>query len=302
MIGPRAASAPGLIPNVVGVIGKLRDLTARLGVEHPVVHRLVIGSRRGLTHLVPWTAVATFEPSEIQLRDVGPLNPFLIGRRELPLEPDELLLVRAVLDTQIIDVVGHRRLRVADVVITRLADGRLEVAAVDVGGAAVWRRLGLQWLSQRFARRPGDWKDLHLTSARGHDVHLATTTAAVHQLDAQGLAELLTRLDLTSPRKSSRQWTGTGRRRSRAGSPRGGPAHHAGSRAARGRKVIDELPEGSDAVLLLPLLPSWYSSTPSPATGTSSATTPQVGPPQRSTSPSLPASQYASGLFVLGFA
>ena len=43
-----------------------------------------------------------------------------------------------------------------------------------------------------------DWRDLHLTSARGHDVHLATTTAAVHQLDAQGLAELLTRLDLTS--------------------------------------------------------------------------------------------------------
>jgi hypothetical protein len=29
-------------------------------------------------------------------------------------------------------------------------------------------------------------------------VHLATTTAAVHRLDASGLAELLTRLDLTS--------------------------------------------------------------------------------------------------------
>jgi len=64
------------------VIGKLRDLTARLGVEHPVVYRLVIGSRRGLTYLVPWTAVATFEPSEVQLRDVGPLDPFLIGRGE----------------------------------------------------------------------------------------------------------------------------------------------------------------------------------------------------------------------------
>jgi two-component system, OmpR family, sensor histidine kinase MprB len=64
------------------VIGKLRDLTARLGVEHPVVYRLVIGSRRGLTCLVPWTAVPTFEPSEVQLRDVGPLDPFLIGRGE----------------------------------------------------------------------------------------------------------------------------------------------------------------------------------------------------------------------------
>jgi sporulation protein YlmC with PRC-barrel domain len=180
------------------VIGKLRDLTARLGADHPVVYRLAIGSRRRLVYLVPWTAVAAFERSEVQLRDVGPLDRFLIGRGEIPLEEDELLLVRDVLDTQIIDVVGHRLARVSDVMITRLADGRLEVAAVDVSGAAVWRRLGLRWLSKRFGGRAVDWRDLHLTSARGHDVHLATTTAAVHQLDARGLAELLTRLDLTS--------------------------------------------------------------------------------------------------------
>jgi len=180
------------------VIGKLRDLTARLGVEHPVVYRLAIGARRRIVYLVPWTAVAAFERSEVQLRDVGPLDRFLIRRGEISLEEDELLLVRDVLDTQIIDVVGHRLSRVSDIVLTRLADGRLEVAAVDVSGAAVWRRLGLRRLSERFDGRALDWRDLHLTSARGHDVHLATTTAAMHQLDAQGLAELLTRLDLTS--------------------------------------------------------------------------------------------------------
>jgi hypothetical protein len=40
------------------VIGKLRDLTARLGVEHPVVYRLAVGSRRRPMYLVPWMAVA----------------------------------------------------------------------------------------------------------------------------------------------------------------------------------------------------------------------------------------------------
>ena len=60
-------------------------------------------------------------------------------------------------------------------------------AVSDCDGSASGRRL-----------RAVDWGDLHLTSARGHDVHLATTTAAVHRLDAHGLAELLTRLDLTS--------------------------------------------------------------------------------------------------------
>ena len=88
--------------------------------------------------------VAAFERSEIQLRDVGPLDQFLIGRGEIPLEQDELLLVRDVLDTQIIDVVGHRVSRVSDVVITHRADGRLEVVAVEVGSAAVFRRLGLR--------------------------------------------------------------------------------------------------------------------------------------------------------------
>ena len=45
------------------VVGRLRDLTARLGAEHPTVHRLAIGSRRHMTHLVPWSAVAAFERS-----------------------------------------------------------------------------------------------------------------------------------------------------------------------------------------------------------------------------------------------
>jgi Mg/Co/Ni transporter MgtE len=39
-----------------------------------------------------------------------------------------------------------------------------------------------------------DWKDLHLTSSRGHVVQLSTSTTGMHRLDARGLAELLARL------------------------------------------------------------------------------------------------------------
>jgi hypothetical protein len=229
------------------VVGKLRDLTARLGVEHPVVYRLAVGSRRRLTYLVPWTAVAAFERSEVRLRDVGPLDRFLIGRGEVPLERDELLLVRDVLDTQIIDVVGHRLSRVADVVITRLAGGQLEVVAVDVGAAAVCRRLGLRRLSERLGRRSVDWRDLHLTSARGHDVHLGTTTAAVHQLDARGLAELLTRLDLTSATEIVKA---VGPVRAAGAVARTHPAVGKPIMLAleprEAARVIDELPTGAD--------------------------------------------------------
>jgi hypothetical protein len=86
--------------------------------------------------------------------------------------------------------------RVSDVLLTLLPDGRLEVAAVDVSMGAVVRRLGMGKLGNRLRQEAVDWRDLHLTSDRGHAIQLATTAAAVHRLDARGLAELLTELDL----------------------------------------------------------------------------------------------------------
>ena len=87
-----------------------------------------------------------------------------------------VLLVRDVLDTQIVDVVGQRLARVADVVLTPTADGHLELIGVEVGFGGVLRRLHLPVL------RSGEdvvvWSDLHLTSERGHAVQLATPRAA----------------------------------------------------------------------------------------------------------------------------
>jgi len=86
--------------------------------------------------------------------------------------------------------------RVSDVLLTLLEDGSVEVAAVEVSMGAVVRRLGMGRLGNRLREEAVDWRDLHLTSDRGHDIQLATTTAAVHRLDARGLAVLLTELNL----------------------------------------------------------------------------------------------------------
>ncbi len=180
------------------VLGRLIDLTARLGDEHPQVHRLVVGRRHRVSHLVPWEAVASFDASEVALRDDATAYRVSAGGGALDLEEDELLLGRDVRDVQIVDIAGRRLARVSDVVLTGQGGTRLDVAAVDVGMGAVWRRLGLRRIGERVAPQLVDWSDLHLTSDRGHTIQLATTTAAVHRLDARGLAELLTRLDLGS--------------------------------------------------------------------------------------------------------
>jgi hypothetical protein len=114
------------------------------------------------------------------------------------LDADELLLVRDVLDTQIVDIAGQRAARVADVVLTRHHDDRLELVAVETGFGRILQRIGLHRIAHRFPEHAVAWTDLHLTSDRGHDVQLATPRSAVHRLDAAGLAALVTQLDVES--------------------------------------------------------------------------------------------------------
>lgn len=176
-------------------LGFLIDLTVRLGARHPTAQRIVVGKGRHRSHLLSWDAVATFEHTLVQLGPVPDFEPFEVDG-SMPLQPDELLVRRDVLDTQIVDVVGHRMARVGEVLLTRLPDDRLEVAAVDVGFGAVVRRLGLHRIARRFPQRAVAWTDLHLTSERGHLVSLNTTVAAVHRLEPYELAHLLARLSV----------------------------------------------------------------------------------------------------------
>ena len=67
----------------------------------------------------------------VHLRDGA--TPIDVGTGPVPLGPDELLLARDVLDTQIVDTAGRRVQRVGDVLLVRLPDSHLEVVAVDVG-------------------------------------------------------------------------------------------------------------------------------------------------------------------------
>jgi sporulation protein YlmC with PRC-barrel domain len=171
-------------------IGRLADLTARLdgrGDTH-VVERLAVRLPIDRTVLVDWSDVADFHAGRV----IVTADPTEAPAAAPALEPDEILLRRDVLDTQIVDVVGQRLARVADVLLGR-KDGRLELLGVEVGFSGVLRRLGLR------RRGPGEdivaWRDLHLTSERGHAVQLSTPRAAVHRLDARGLAVLVSRVD-----------------------------------------------------------------------------------------------------------
>ena len=173
-------------------VGRLADLTVRLDGSGSAVERLILRLPGGRIALLPWAAVESIHLGRVVV-GVEPTG-FDTAGLSAALAPDEIMLNRDVLDTQIVDVVGQRLARVADVVLGRTRDGRLELLGAEVGFTGVLRRLGLR-------RMPAGedivaWSDLHLTSDRGHAVQLATPRSAVHRLDARGLAALVSRVDV----------------------------------------------------------------------------------------------------------
>lgn len=182
------------------VFGRVADLTTRLDdqLDRHFVRRILVRRRRGPDVLLPWEVIESFQHTGVVTHDRLDATPYAMPSTVKALADDEILLRRDVLDTQIIDIGGRRMARVADVVLTRCADGRLELVGVDVGFGAVLRRLGLRRLGASAGEDVVAWNDLHLTSERGHAVQLATPRSAVHHLDAAELAALISRLDTES--------------------------------------------------------------------------------------------------------
>lgn len=182
------------------IVGRLADLTADLVEETGphLVDRLVIRSGRSTQLVVPWDQVASLGHHQLVLAlDAAGAARYAVEDLSAALGEREILLVRDVLDTQVVDVVGQRLARVADVVLNRTADGHLELVGVEVGFGAVMQRLHFP----TFDRHREDiiaWSDLHLASERGHTVQLATPRSAVHRLDPRALANLVSRLDTES--------------------------------------------------------------------------------------------------------
>ena len=166
--------------------GRLRDLAVRLAEPYPLVTRLRLGRGRK-RRVVDWERISEIRPRALRLS--SPLD----GAVDGPLRGDEIWLAEHVLDTQVIDIAGRRLVRVGDVALERDRDA-LRLVGVEIGKAAVLRRLGLRGLGERAGSELVDWRDLHLTSGRGHSLQLRTTASRVHRLTAEELDAVVARL------------------------------------------------------------------------------------------------------------
>lgn len=175
------------------LLGRVEDLTVAHGADRPEVQRLLV-RRGGQEFAVPWRSVDAFDTSGVSLRTT--VTEFAETAREVALEPGELRIGRDVLDAQIIDLDGHRLVRAGDVLLARLDDAQLVVVGVDVGFGSVVRRLGLRRVARRWPEQIVAWGSLHLTSRRGHEVQLESSTGHLQRLTPDELVLLLRQLSV----------------------------------------------------------------------------------------------------------
>jgi len=171
-------------------VGPILDVVADMALEPPVISALfILHDDEQLA--ASWGQVRAIDVDENRVELGVPRE------RVLPaaLRADELALVDAVLDKQVLDMRRRRFVRVQDVVLEPHED-RLRPAAVDTSSASVMRRMGLGFLSRRSAR-PEDvvpWEEVNLISLRLSRLNFVEAFAEVAEMHPADLADVISQV------------------------------------------------------------------------------------------------------------
>jgi len=175
------------------IVGPLRDIAVRPGDAFPLVTKLLL-RRRGQREpfAVPWGAVRSVSAESITLLQA--LDQIQSAQRG----DDEVLLVDSVLDKQIVDIQGHRVVKVNDLKLGSVR-GEVRLVAAAVGTRGLLRRLSLEGLALRlwgwFGRRPHErlisWEHVHSLDPTSQQLRLDLERDRLRLLHPADLADIL---------------------------------------------------------------------------------------------------------------
>ena len=117
-------------------LGRVKDFVVVKGEPLPKISSIIIVRKKGLLNL-PWTVLNIFNKRIISANVYGE------ALQSYELDEKDLLLVRDILDKQIVDVNGVKVVRVNDVKLEGY-DTEAVLLAVDVGMRGILRRLGFE--------------------------------------------------------------------------------------------------------------------------------------------------------------
>ena len=169
-------------------LGELLDVLASLSSDPPAVTAFIVG-RADEQLRAAWSQIGEIDVDGRRLVLNAPAREL----KAASLSGEEIALVDAVLDHQVLDVERRKFIRVQDVLL-EVADGRLVVHGVDASSGAVMRRMGLGFLSRRLRARPGDfvpWDDVNLISVRLSRANFIEAFTEIAELHPADLADVI---------------------------------------------------------------------------------------------------------------
>ena len=177
-------------------VGRLQDVAVRLGEAFPPATKIIV-RRRGERLVLPWSAVRSVSTEAITL------NQPLAELQPVEIEGGEVLLEESVLDKQIVDVEGHRVVRVNDLKLGAV-HGAVRLVAAGVGTRSLLRRLTLEGLAIRlwglFGRRPHErligWEHVHSLDPTSQQLQLDLEREKLERLNPADLADILGELSV----------------------------------------------------------------------------------------------------------
>jgi Mg2+ transporter MgtE len=170
-------------------LGTLKDVCVSLNEHFPLVTALVV-AQPSLTNselIIPWSQVDNLEEEQkiflnVRQSQVQPYQPY----------PEEVLLRRDILDTQIVDTQGFRVVKVNDLKLAQIK-GTARLIGVDISFSGLMRRLGAEWLIKilpgRLEERTITWnyvEPIQVVRAAGMTGQLAPALAGVGTGAANG--------------------------------------------------------------------------------------------------------------------
>ena len=169
-------------------VGELIDVVAEFSTEAPVVTAFFI-ARDDEQLGASWAQVAEIDVDggrlllKCRLDDLGGAS----------LRGEEIALVDAVLDKQVVNMRDRSFVRVQDVILAARED-KLVVAGVDASHGALARRFGLGFLAKRLPRRSGDfvpWEDVNAISLRLSRLNFVEAFAELAELHPADIADIV---------------------------------------------------------------------------------------------------------------
>jgi CBS domain-containing protein len=180
--------------------GKLAELIVSPSEPLPFVSAYQVKTEDGAVHIPSENLPVGADLREFQLnRPITQIQPYRIDEHDFS-------LVRDVLDKQIVDVHDYRVVRVNDIGLERLADGRLVILGVDAGINGLLRRLGLEGalngIGRLLHREPPAphfiaWNDVESlpTHNAGEPLRLKVAHEKLSKLHPADIGDILNQLD-----------------------------------------------------------------------------------------------------------